>query len=85
MQICGHLYKQVENAHEYVRTSIIDGKPYSFATGFGKLIHKMLPSFEYRKLGDFTYHILTDPLTIKTYLMKGNSQDNKPKGSKIGE
>lgn len=27
-------------------------------------------SFEYRKLGDFTYHILTDPLTIKTYAMK---------------
>jgi hypothetical protein len=26
--------------------------------------------FEYRKLGDFTYHILTDPKEIKTYLMK---------------
>ena len=30
----------------------------------------MLPSFEYRKLGDFTYHILIDPLTIKAYAMK---------------
>jgi len=27
-------------------------------------------SFEYRKLGDFTYHVLPDPLTIKAYLMK---------------
>ena len=27
-------------------------------------------SFEYRKLGDFTYHILVDPNKIKTYLMK---------------
>ena len=27
-------------------------------------------SFEYRKLGDFTYHVLPDPLTIKDYLMK---------------
>jgi hypothetical protein len=27
-------------------------------------------SFEYRKLGDFTYHLLTDPIEIKTYLMK---------------
>lgn len=26
--------------------------------------------FEYRKFGKFTYHILTDPFTIKTYLMK---------------
>jgi len=26
-------------------------------------------SFEYRKLGDFTYHVLTDPDQIKTYLM----------------
>jgi len=26
--------------------------------------------FEYRKLGDFTYHILSDPTEIKTYLMK---------------
>jgi hypothetical protein len=25
--------------------------------------------FEYRKLGDFTYHILTDPEHIKAYLM----------------
>jgi hypothetical protein len=27
-------------------------------------------SFEYRKLGDFTYHVLSDPAQIKTYLMK---------------
>jgi len=27
-------------------------------------------SFEYRKLGDFTYHVLRDPLAIKTYVMK---------------
>jgi len=27
-------------------------------------------SFEYRKLGDFTYHVLPDPVTIKDYLMK---------------
>jgi hypothetical protein len=26
--------------------------------------------FEYRKLGDFTYHILSDPAEIKAYLMK---------------
>jgi hypothetical protein len=26
--------------------------------------------FEYRKLGEFTYHVLPDPLTIKDYLMK---------------
>jgi hypothetical protein len=26
--------------------------------------------FEYRKLGDFTYHVLPDPVTIKDYLMK---------------
>ena len=30
----------------------------------------MLPSFEYRKFGTFTYHVLTRPLTIKAYLMK---------------
>ena len=30
----------------------------------------MMPSFEYRKFGLFTYHLLTDPLTIKTHLMK---------------
>ena len=30
----------------------------------------MLFSFEYRKFGDFTYHVLTDPRTIKTCLMK---------------
>jgi hypothetical protein len=27
-------------------------------------------SFEYRKLGDFTYHLLTDPHEIQSYLMK---------------
>ena len=27
-------------------------------------------SFEYRKLGDFTYNVLPDPLTIKAYLME---------------
>jgi hypothetical protein len=26
--------------------------------------------FEYRKLCDFTYHVLSDPTEIKTYLMK---------------
>ena len=26
--------------------------------------------FEYRKLGDFTYHVLSDPNIIKTYLME---------------
>ena len=26
--------------------------------------------FEYRKLGDFTYHILSDPKEIQAYLMK---------------
>ena len=26
--------------------------------------------FEYRKLGDFTYNVLPDPITIKVYLMK---------------
>ena len=30
----------------------------------------MIPLFEYRKFGLFTYHLLTDPLTIKTHLMK---------------
>ena len=27
-------------------------------------------TFEYRKLGAFTYHLLTDPVTIKSYAMK---------------
>ena len=27
-------------------------------------------SFEYLKLGEFTYHVLRDPLAIKAYLMK---------------
>ena len=26
--------------------------------------------FEYRKLGDFTYHVISDPTEIKAYLMK---------------
>ena len=30
----------------------------------------MRSEFEYHKLGDFTYHILKDPITIKKYLMK---------------
>ena len=30
----------------------------------------MIHSFEYRKFGLFTYHLLTDPLTIRTHLMK---------------
>lgn len=30
----------------------------------------MLPPFEYRKLGDFTYHILTDPHQIRDHLLK---------------
>jgi len=30
----------------------------------------MIPSFEYRKLGDFTYHVLTDPALIKSHLVK---------------
>jgi len=27
-------------------------------------------AFEYRKLGDFTYHVLSNPIEIKTFLMK---------------
>jgi hypothetical protein len=27
-------------------------------------------SFEYRRLGDFTYHVLTDPHEIRSFLMK---------------
>lgn len=30
----------------------------------------MIYPFEYRKLGDFTYHLITDPDDIKTHLMK---------------
>ena len=30
----------------------------------------MLHPFEYRKLGDFTYHVLADPAEIQNYLMK---------------
>jgi hypothetical protein len=30
----------------------------------------MMFPFEYCKLGDFTYHILSDPAEIKSYLMK---------------
>jgi hypothetical protein len=29
-----------------------------------------LPPFEYTRLGDFTYHILTDPILIKRHLTK---------------
>jgi len=31
---------------------------------------KNIFSFEYCKLGDFTYHVLSNPIEIKTYLMK---------------
>ena len=31
---------------------------------------RLLPDFEYRRLGDFTYHVLTDPKEIRTHLMK---------------
>ena len=31
---------------------------------------KNIFSFEYRRLGDFTYHVLSDPIEIKSYLMK---------------
>jgi hypothetical protein len=31
---------------------------------------KMFLPFEYRKLGDFTYHVLSNPEEIKAYLMK---------------
>ncbi len=30
----------------------------------------MLPPFEYRKLGDFTYHVIADPGDIKHHVMK---------------
>jgi len=30
----------------------------------------MFHPFEYRRLGDFTYHIIADPLEIKKYLIK---------------
>jgi len=30
----------------------------------------MLPEFQYRRLGDFTYHILTDPKEIRKHLMQ---------------
>jgi hypothetical protein len=30
----------------------------------------MLHPFEYRRLGDFTYHVLSDPIEIEKYLMK---------------
>jgi hypothetical protein len=29
----------------------------------------MIFAFAYRKLGDFTYHVISDPTEIKTYLM----------------
>jgi len=31
---------------------------------------KITSSFEYRKLGDFTYHVLSDPAEIQAYLLK---------------
>ncbi len=31
---------------------------------------KLTYPFVYRKLGDFTYHVISDPTEIKTYLMK---------------
>lgn len=75
MPLCGHLYQQIKEDQDkedqdFVWISISDGKPNSFATGFHKLINKTLPSFEYRKFGFFTYHVLTNPLIIKTHLMK---------------
>lgn len=30
----------------------------------------MLPQFEYRKLGDFTYHVLSDPAQIRGHLLQ---------------
>lgn len=30
----------------------------------------MFPSFEYHKLGDFTYHVIIDPNDIRDHLMK---------------
>jgi hypothetical protein len=30
----------------------------------------LIPDFRYRRLGDFTYHILTEPQDIKSHLMK---------------
>ncbi len=29
----------------------------------------MLPYFEYHKLGDFTYHVISDPIEIRKYVM----------------
>jgi len=31
---------------------------------------KMIFPFEYRKLGEFTFHVISDPVEIKMYLMK---------------
>src|SRR6185503_12515565 len=39
-------------------------------SGFAGALRNMGSSFEYLKLGDFTYHVLRDPLAIKAYLMK---------------
>lgn len=36
----------------------------------GRFASKMEFSFEYFRLGDFTYHVLSDPQDIKAYLMK---------------
>jgi hypothetical protein len=35
----------------------------------------MFPSFEYRKLGDFTYHVISDPADIKKHVMKWIMQE----------
>lgn len=35
----------------------------------------LIPTFEYRKLGDFTYHVLTDPEAIKSHLMRWIMQE----------
>ena len=34
------------------------------------IINNMFQPFEYRKLGDFTYHVITNSNDIKAYLMK---------------
>jgi hypothetical protein len=31
--------------------------------------------FEYCKLGDFTYHVLVDPITIKVHLIEWNLRE----------
>ena len=36
------------------------------------MIYPLIYPFEYRKLGDFTYHIISNPDDIKTHVMKWN-------------